>query len=90
MPCHGSQFDRNGGRTLGPAVRRLDRFQWELRRDGELWITQRWSVLIGAGKVRYFPVKSPGQPLADQLPAFDADRVYPAVTYRQPPPPASS
>jgi Rieske Fe-S protein len=80
-PCHGSQFDQQGARTAGPAVRPLDRFQWEIRRDGNLWITNRWSVLIDGGKVHYFPVKAPGQPLEGQLPWRTADILYPAVTY---------
>jgi Rieske Fe-S protein len=79
-PCHGSQFDERGARIAGPAVRPLDRFQWEIRQD-ELWITQRWSVEIDGDRVAYFPVKAPGQPLDGQIPAADA--LYPAVTYRQ-------
>jgi Rieske Fe-S protein len=86
-PCHGSQFDTQGARTAGPAVRPLDRFGWEIRADGNLWITQRWSVLIHDGRIQYFPVKSPGQPLTGQLPRASADLVYPAVTYRHGPPP---
>jgi menaquinol-cytochrome c reductase iron-sulfur subunit len=80
-PCHGSQFDQQGARIAGPAVRPLDRFQWEVRADGDLWITQRWSVLIDGRTVRYYPVKSPGQPLDGQLPWATADILYPAVTY---------
>jgi Rieske Fe-S protein len=80
-PCHGSQFDQRGARIAGPAVRPLDRFQWEIRGQ-ELMITQRWSVEIDGDRVAYFPVKAPGQPLSGQLPAADA--LYPAVTYRQP------
>ena len=80
-PCHGSQFDQQGARIAGPAVRPLDRFQWEIRADGNLWITQRWSVLIDHDQVRYYPVKSPGQPLTGQLPWATADILYPAVTY---------
>jgi Rieske Fe-S protein len=86
-PCHGSQFDQEGARIAGPAVRPLDRFQWEIRRDGHLWLTQRWSVLIEDGKVSYFPVKSPGQPLDGQLPWATADILYPAVTYQHGPAP---
>jgi Rieske Fe-S protein len=91
-PCHGSVFDKQGARIGGPAVRPLDRFQWEIRTDGNLWITQLWSVLIEGGKVRYFPVKSPGQPLTGQLPSIVADVAYPPVTYRQgsPPKPADT
>ncbi|MDX6522465.1 MAG: menaquinol-cytochrome c reductase iron-sulfur subunit [Gaiellales bacterium] len=80
-PCHGSAFDQQGARIAGPAVRPLDRFQWEIRSDGNLWITQRWSVLIERGQARYFPVKSPGQPLNGQLPSIVADISYPPVTY---------
>ena len=78
-PCHGSQFDQRGARIAGPALRPLDRFQWEIRKDDQLWITQRWSVLLNGDKARYFPVKAPGQPLTGQVPAADA--LYPAVTY---------
>jgi Rieske Fe-S protein len=78
-PCHGSQFDDRGARIAGPAVRPLDRFQWQIRNDGQLWITQRWSVLTDGDRARYYPVKAPGQPLAGQIPAADA--LYPAVTY---------
>jgi Rieske Fe-S protein len=80
-PCHGSQYDERGGRIAGPAVRPLDRFQWKVR-NGELWITQRWSVLLDGDRVAYFPVKAPGQPLSGQVPLADA--LYPAVTYDQP------
>jgi Rieske Fe-S protein len=79
-PCHGSQFGQRGQRTAGPAVRPLDRFQWEIRPGDQLWITQRWSVLLDGERARYFPVKSPGQPLEGQVPFADA--LYPAVTYK--------
>lgn len=82
-PCHASQFDQQGARIAGPAVRPLDRFQWQIRAGGHLWLTERWSVLIEGGQVRYYPVKSPGQPLAGQLPSATADILYPAVTYSQ-------
>ena len=32
-------------------------------------------------QVRYYPVKSPGQPLSGQLPWATADILYPPVTY---------
>jgi Rieske Fe-S protein len=85
-PCHGSQFDQRGARIAGPAIRPLDRFQWEIRND-QLWITNRWSVLLDGDHVRYYPVKSPGQPLEGQLPAADA--LYPAVTYNSGPTPTT-
>jgi Rieske Fe-S protein len=88
-PCHGSQFDQQGARIAGPAIRPLDRFQWEIRPDDQLWITNLWSVLIHGGRVSYFPVKSPGQPLTGQVPFVSADILYPAVTYKSGRPPTS-
>ena len=86
-PCHGSQYDVQGNRIAGPAVRPLDRFQWEVRADGDLWITAVWSVLVDGRTVRYYPPKPPGQPVGGQLPFATADLVYPAVTYRHGPVP---
>ena len=86
-PCHGSVFDERGSRVAGPAVRPLDRFQWEIRSDDALWITKLWSVLNEGNRTEYFPVKSPGQPLAGQIPAIIADTAYPAVTYSNSTPP---
>ena len=86
-PCHGSVFDERGSRVAGPAIRPLDRFQWEIRSDDALWITNRWSVLNDGDRTEYFPVKSPGQPLAGQIPAIVADTAYPAVTYSASTPP---
>jgi Rieske Fe-S protein len=86
-PCHGSQFDQQGARISGPAIRPLDRFQWEIRNSDELWITQRWSVEFIDGQLRYFPVKMPGQPVAPPGPSFVADILYPNVTYEHGPVP---
>ena len=81
-PCHGGQYDEEGQRTAGPPIRPLDRFQWEIKNSDELWITQRWSVdFNGEGKVLYFPVKMPGQPVATPGPSVVADVLYPNVTY---------
>ncbi len=80
-PCHGSQFDRLGQRTAGPAVRALDRFQWEIRNGSEVWLTHRWSVAIAGERVSYYPVKQPGQPLAIDGSRAVADALYPSVTY---------
>ena len=81
-PCHGGQYNKEGQRTAGPPIRPLDRFQWEIRNSDELWITQRWSVdFNGDGKVLYFPVKMPGQPVAPPGPSVVADVLYPNVTY---------
>ena len=71
-----------GQRIAGPPIRPLDRFQWEIKNSDELWITQRWSVdFNGDGKVLYFPVKMPGQPVAPPGPSIVADVLYPNVTY---------
>jgi Rieske Fe-S protein len=86
-PCHGGQYDQEGRRTAGPPIRPLDRFQWELRpgQNGPaLWITQRWSVEIEDGTVKYFPVRGPGQPIDLPGPSFISSLAYPAVTYDQP------
>lgn len=88
-PCHGSQYDVQGDRIAGPAVRPLDRFQWEVRADHDLWITAVWSVLVQGSTVGYYPPKPPGQPVGGQLPFASADLVYPAVTYRHGPVPRS-
>jgi menaquinol-cytochrome c reductase iron-sulfur subunit len=81
-PCHGGQYNKEGQRTAGPPIRPLDRFQWEIRNSDELWITQRWSVdFNGEGKILYYPVKMPGQPVAPPGPSFVADVLYPNVTY---------
>ena len=81
-PCHGGQYDEQGQRIAGPPIRPLDRFQWEIKNSDELWITQRWSVdFNGDGKVLYFPVKMPGQPVAPPGPSVVADVLYPNVTY---------
>ncbi len=91
-PCHGGQYDTQGRRIAGPPIRPLDRFAWQIRRTAhgeELWITERWSVLIEAGQVRYFPVRAPGQPLDLPGPSFVSELVYPPVTYRQGTPPSA-
>jgi Rieske Fe-S protein len=86
-PCHGGQYNTEGQRTAGPPIRPLDRFQWEIRNANELWITQRWSVDFIGGKLRYFPVKMPGQPVAPPGPSIVADILYPNVTYNHGPVP---
>jgi Rieske Fe-S protein len=80
-PCHGGQYDRNGNRTAGPPIRSLDRFQWELRNNSELWITQRWSTNIYGNEVHYYPVKMPGQPTHMPGPTWLPNVLYPHVTY---------
>ena len=77
-----AQYNTVGQRIAGPPIRPLDRFQWEIKNSDELWITQRWSVdFNGDGKVLYFPVKMPGQPVAPPGPSIVADVLYPNVTY---------
>jgi Rieske Fe-S protein len=89
-PCHGGQYDTQGIRIAGPPIRPLDRFQWEIK-NGDLVLTNRWSVYFENGKIHYFPVKMPGQPVHlpgggivnDHLP----DLLYPNVTYSHGPVP---
>jgi Rieske Fe-S protein len=87
-PCHGGAYNTVGQRIAGPPIRPLDRFQWEIKNSDELWITQRWSVdFNGNGKILYFPVKMPGQPVAPPGPSVVADVLYPNVTYNHGPVP---
>jgi Rieske Fe-S protein len=85
-PCHGGQYNQEGQRIAGPPIRPLDRFQWELRKSKELWITQRWSVdFNSSGQIHYYDVKGPGQPVT--LPfggSTVANVLYPNVTYNYP------
>ena len=87
-PCHGGAYNTEGQRIAGPPIRPLDRFQWEIKNSDELWIIQRWSVdFNGNGKILYFPVKMPGQPVAPPGPSVVADVLYPNVTYNHGPVP---
>ena len=86
-PCHGGVYDTNGMRTGGPPIRSLDRFQWEIRKDSELWLTQRWSTDIYGGMVHFYPVKMPGQPTHTPGPGWIPDVLYPHVTYTHGPAP---
>jgi Rieske Fe-S protein len=86
-PCHGGQYDQNGDRTAGPPIRSLDRFQWEIRKGSELWVTQRWSTSIYGGMVHYYPVKMPGQPEHMPGPSWVPDVLYAHVTYNHGPVP---
>jgi cytochrome b6-f complex iron-sulfur subunit len=66
-PCHGSQFDREGNRVAGPAVRALDRFEYEID-HGNLVLTGLFSVarVDGAGsdaKIHRTPLAYPGEPV---------------------------
>jgi Rieske Fe-S protein len=49
-PCHGSQFDVEGNRTAGPAVRALDRYGFEID-NGRLILLSTYSVskVVGTG-----------------------------------------
>ena len=49
-PCHGSQFDIEGNRTAGPAVRALDRYDFEIN-HGRLVLLSTYSVskVVGTG-----------------------------------------
>ena len=75
------------GRPHGrPPIRPLDRFQWKIEKDKELWITQRWSVDFNSdGQIHYYEVKSPGQPVTlPRLGETGANILYPRVTYKYP------
>ncbi len=83
-PCHGGAYNTTGARTAGPPIRPLDRFQWEIRNNTELWITQRWSTDFNSdGQIHYYQVKSPGQPVTlPELGTTGANILYPRVTYK--------
>jgi Rieske Fe-S protein len=84
-PCHGGQYNTEGVRIAGPPIRPLDRFQWEIK-NGDLVLTNRWSVDFLNGKLTYFPVKMPGQPVDLGAPSIINDHIpdllYPNVTYQ--------
>ncbi|MDX6523930.1 MAG: menaquinol-cytochrome c reductase iron-sulfur subunit [Gaiellales bacterium] len=79
-PCHGGQYDTRGVRIAGPPIRPLDRFQWKVDK-GDLVLTNRWSVDFLNGKLTYFPVKMPGQPVDIPGSSHLADILYPNATY---------
>jgi cytochrome b6-f complex iron-sulfur subunit len=65
-PCHGSQFDTEGNRVAGPAVRALDRFEYEIDHE-RLVLTGLYSVATvdGAGsdaKIHRVQLAFPGEP----------------------------
>jgi Rieske Fe-S protein len=82
-PCHGGQYDTRGVRTAGPPIRPLDRFAWKVDSSQNLVLTDRWSVDYINGKLTYFPVKMPGQPvnIPGPLSNHSADVLYAPVTY---------
>lgn len=64
-PCHGSQFDTEGNRTAGPAVRALDRYGFEID-NGRLILLSTYSVakVVGTGsaaKIYRYQESGPGQ-----------------------------
>jgi Rieske Fe-S protein len=83
-PCHGGQYDTRGVRTAGPPIRPLDRFEWKVDEKQNLVLMNRWSVDYIDGKLTYFPVKMPGQPVNIPGPLSDhtADILYAPVTYK--------
>jgi Rieske Fe-S protein len=85
-PCHGGQYNQQGQRIAGPPIRPLDRFQWEIRNQSELWLTQRWSVdFDSSGNIHYYDVKGPGQPVTVPFGGTTAANIlYPNVTYNYP------
>jgi Rieske Fe-S protein len=65
-PCHGSQFDVEGNRTAGPAVRALDRYEFSIR-NGHLWLGNLFSVsrIEGEGanaRIHRFSLRGAGEP----------------------------
>lgn len=63
-PCHGSQFDTEGNRTAGPAVRALDRYGFEIN-HGHLVLLSTYSVshVVGTGaqaKIYKYKEAAPG------------------------------
>jgi Rieske Fe-S protein len=63
-PCHGSQFDIEGNRTAGPAVRALDRYDFEIN-HGRLVLLSTYSVshVVGTGgqaKIYKYKQSNPG------------------------------
>ena len=64
-PCHGSQFDTEGNRTAGPAVRALDRYGFEID-NGRLILLSTYSVskVVGTGaqaQIYKYKEYGPGQ-----------------------------
>ena len=64
-PCHGSQFDTEGNRTAGPAVRALDRYSFDIK-NGHLVLLSTFSVshVVGQGaqaKIYKYKLAGPGQ-----------------------------
>lgn len=63
-PCHGGQYDPEGGRTAGPPVRALDRYQYAIK-DGRIVLTGTYSVgeVEGEGKdvrIKRYDLAYPG------------------------------
>jgi Rieske Fe-S protein len=64
-PCHGSQFDTEGNRVAGPAVRALDRYDYEID-NGRLILLSTYSVshVVGTGaqaKIYKYKEAGPGE-----------------------------
>jgi nitrite reductase/ring-hydroxylating ferredoxin subunit len=85
-PCHGGTYNTDGVRIAGPPIRPLDRFQWKVD-NNELVITNRWSVDYVNGKLTYYPVKMPGQPVEVKGNSTVTDILYPNVSYTHGPVP---
>jgi Rieske Fe-S protein len=66
-PCHGSQFDTEGNRTAGPAVRALDRYSFYIK-NGHVVLLSTYSVshVTGTGaeaKIYKYKLAGPGEPV---------------------------
>jgi Rieske Fe-S protein len=65
-PCHGSQFDTEGNRIAGPAVRALDRYEFSIK-NGRLYLGRQYSVssVTGTGpdaRIHAVPLEPAGEP----------------------------
>ena len=58
-----AQYDTEGKRIAGPPIRPLDRFQWEIKNSTSSGSPSAGRSTYGDGKMLYFPVKMPGQPV---------------------------
>lgn len=55
-PCHGSIFNKDGGRIGGPATRRLDRMPITVNDNGSITVTTNPTAILEApGRTEYHP-----------------------------------
>jgi Rieske Fe-S protein len=67
-PCHGGQYDTEGRRTAGPPVRPLNRYEYKVEQDGNLYIGRPFACKEEDGQVVVTDTwKDPGQPTSGLL-----------------------